>query len=527
MPEQAPNILFITSDQHRGDCYGFEGRQVRTPHLDTLANQGTRFSSCITPSAMCQPARASILTGLYPASHGVIDNGVDLPPTTAQSGFAACLSGAGYNTGFVGKAHFSSYNTFAATGTPECHQSSSQYADDWHGPYMGFDHVEMIVLGHELKEMAQHPKGQHYERWLRRGDPDGKRLDLYAKRLPPDNQALQTWNSALPVGFHHSTWTADRTIANLTEARARLNATDQPFCLWASFPDPHMPFDCPLPWSRLHHPDDVDLPTIMQRDLDRRPWWHRAYVEDASIDPGLDASMRDHTAALTRLPKRNGRARDYNDSESQLRNTIANYYGMISLIDHNVGRILNALDDLQLSDNTIVVFSSDHGDWLGDHGMLLKGPMFYEGLLRVAMIVRGPGIAANQVINTPVSTTDLAASFLDYANVSTQTNLHGQSIRPLLEKTASRDFAYGEWDLNPHHWGLDLKLRVVRTTRHKLTLEAGSGAGELYDLYNDPHETENLFDDSAARTLRNELLDMIRARPQDQLTEPLIASGVH
>jgi len=527
MPEQPPNILFITTDQHRGDCFGFEGRRVHTPHLDQLAGEGTRFSSCITPSAMCQPARASILTGLYPATHGVIDNGVDLPASTAQSGFATTLSRAGFDTRFIGKAHFSSYNTFAPTGTPECHLSSRQYDDKWRGPYMGFDEVELIVLGHELKEMAQAPRGQHYERWLRRGDPDGTRLDLYGTRLPPDNQALQTWNSALPVGFHHSTWTADRTIANLTEARANLLNTNTPFCLWTSFPDPHMPFDCPLPWSRLHHPEEIDLPAVTERNLDQRPWWHRAYVEDRSVDPGLDASMRDHVAALTRLPKRNGRARDYSDNEAQLRSTIANYYGMISLIDHNIGRILHALDDLGLSDNTLVVFTSDHGDWLGDHGMLLKGPMFYEGLLRVAMIIRGPGVGANCCIETPVSTTDLAASFLDYARVSANQPLHGQSIRPLLEQGDARDFAYGEWDLNPDHWGLDLNLRVVRTSRHKLTLEAVSGAGELYDLYNDPHETENLFNDGSARAIQRELMDMIESRPADQLEQPLRPSGVH
>lgn len=526
MSNQKPNILFITSDQHRGDCFGFEGRKVQTPHLDQLASEGTRFSSCITPSAMCQPARASILTGLYPATHGVIDNGVDLPESTAQSGFAALLSQAGYDSRFIGKAHFSSYNTFDATGTPECNQSSERYGNDWRGPYMGFDDVELIVLGHELQEMARAPKGQHYERWLRRGDPEGKRLQMYGTRLPPDNQALQTWNSALPVGFHHSTWTADRTIAGLTQICTNAKS-DKPFCLWASFPDPHMPFDCPLPWSRLHHPDEIDLPAVMERNLDRRPWWHRAYIEDKSVDPGLDASMRDHAAALTRLPKRNGRARDYNDSEAQLRNTIANYYGMISLIDHNVGRILNALDDLGLADNTLVVFTSDHGDWLGDHGMLLKGPMFYEGLLRVAMIARGPGIEADRVINAPVTTTDIAATFLDYAGVDSGQPLHGQSIRSLLERNATRDFAYGEWNLNPDHWGLDLKLRVVRTTRHKLTYEAVSEAGELYDLHNDPHETENLYGQSGARTIQNELIDMIKTRPQDQLTQPLTPSGVH
>ena len=171
-----PNLVLITSDQHRGDCFGFEGRAVKTPHLDQLASSGARFSSCITPSAMCQPARSSMLTGLYPRTHGVIDNGIDLPRQTGENGFAGQLTQAGYATAFIGKAHFSSYNTFTATGTPECRHSSSGYADDWLGPYMGFQHVELAVLGHELAEMASQNKGQQYERWLRSGGGGEERL---------------------------------------------------------------------------------------------------------------------------------------------------------------------------------------------------------------------------------------------------------------------------------------------------------------------------------------------------------------
>ena len=108
--KKKPNLLIITTDQHRGDCYGFEGRKVKTPHLDQLAASGARFKNCITPSAMCQPARGSMLTGHYPLTHGVIDNGIDMPATTGEAGFAGQLSAEGYHTAFLGKAHFSSYN---------------------------------------------------------------------------------------------------------------------------------------------------------------------------------------------------------------------------------------------------------------------------------------------------------------------------------------------------------------------------------------------------------------------------------
>ena len=115
-----PNIIIITSDQHRGDCFGFEGRKVKTPHLDQLAQEGVVFSNCITPNAVCQPARASILTGILPCTHGVSDNGIDLSEDKAQLGFGNQFSKIGYHTGFIGKAHFSTHHTYKPTGTLEC-----------------------------------------------------------------------------------------------------------------------------------------------------------------------------------------------------------------------------------------------------------------------------------------------------------------------------------------------------------------------------------------------------------------------
>ena len=144
------NILFITSDQQRADCYGFEGRKVKTPHLDEMARFGTRFSAAITPNLVCQPSRASILTGLLPLTHGVSDNGIDLPAATGAAGYGGTLSKAGYATALIGKAHFNTSHCFLPTGTPECTASSANYGADWNGPYMGLDHVELMLEGHNM-----------------------------------------------------------------------------------------------------------------------------------------------------------------------------------------------------------------------------------------------------------------------------------------------------------------------------------------------------------------------------------------
>ena len=205
-------------------------------------------------------------------------------------------------------------------------------------------------------------------------------------------------------------------------------------------------------------------------------------------------------------------------SDAQLREIIANTYGQIALIDHQVGRLMIALQEAGLSKNTLVIYISDHGDWLGDHGLLLKGPMHYEGLLRVPMIWSGPGIPQGKKVADPVSTLDLGPTFLDYASAQALQTQHGESLRPLIEtETASRRFARNEWELLPTRAGVALSLMTVRTRTHKLTVDSISGAGELYDLVEDPMELHNRFDDPACTAVRAELEAMISERPDDRL----------
>jgi arylsulfatase A-like enzyme len=272
-----------------------------------------------------------------------------------------------------------------------------------------------------------------------------------------------------------------------------------------SFPDPHHPFDAPDPWSRLHDPEEVDLPPHRALDLERRPWWHQASLTGR---PRIEERLRRFREEYSRIPPQ---------SDAQLRRLIANYYGMIALIDHNVGRILTRLEESGLSDKTLVCYSSDHGDWLGDHGLILKGPMAYEGLLRVGLLFAGPAIPQGKIVADPVSTIDIPATFADYGAVPFN-GKHSRSLRRLIEGGAdSRDFAYSEWDLRPTRSGVELDLRTVRTRRHKLTLELRSGAGELYDLENDPHEMDNRFGDPGCEAVQKELADMIYSRPHDAL----------
>ena len=512
MEKRPPNILLVTSDQQRADCFGWENAVLRTPHLDRLAAGGTRFSACITPNLVCQPSRASILTGLLPLTHGVWDNGVDLDPAVGQDGFAGTLASAGYDTAFIGKAHFATKATFAPTGTPECMRSHAKYGDGWRGPYMGFRHVELIVLGHINNPLPlERPPVGHYERWLlARGDEEAMIALCTASDGTDTEGAAQTWHSVLPVAWHSSSWVADRALDYL----ARRDRS-KPFCAWVSFPDPHQPFDCPAPWSKLYDPKDVPLPKTRAEDPTAvRPWWYKATLEGV---PALaDPEFRHLRAKVSRMPRQTDR---------QLAQMTANYYGMISLIDHNLGRILDSLQDEGIAEDTLVVFTTDHGDMMGSHGLYLKGPWPLEDLLRVGMVARGPGVAQGKVVDEPMSTLDLPATFYDYAGVPAPRLLQGRSLRTLLGgRPETRDAAWSEWHVHPSRCGVGLQLRTVRTKRYKATFELGSRGGELYDLLEDPLETTNLFDDPGHAAARKELEGLMRARPgaeSDKLAEPI------
>jgi len=504
---QRPNILFITTDQQRADCIGYENAKLHTPNLDGLARSGTRFSNCITPSIVCQPARAAILTGMLPLTNGVWDNGVDLNPSVGDQGMAATLARSGYATSFVGKAHFSSKITFKATGTPECKKSASNYPDDWVGPYMGFDHVELAALGkfHRARLPDDAPAIHRFEHTLL-SHPNA--LDLWQSSSTKGSGAAQTWDSCLPAEWHSSTWVADRTLAILEKQK---NAS-RPFFAWASFPDPHHPFDCPAPWNAMYKPSDMPLPEHRTLDLEKRPWWHRAALEGSPqiADPEL-AKFRSEGF---KVPPQ---------TDEQLREMTANYYGMISFVDHHVGRILEGLKQSGLAENTLIVFASDHGDMLGDHGLYLKGPMFYEGVLRVPLIIAGPGIPVDHCIESPVSTIDLAATFLESAGLNSP-SIQSRSLHPIIQGQEQRDCAWSEWQVHPARLGVALELRAVRTSNYSYTFEFGSGSGELYDLQQDPKQMINHFEDPKWREVRTQMHTLLLNRPgtiRSELTEPV------
>jgi len=484
------NVLLITTDQQKATTLGAYGDPLgATPSLDRFAAQGTVFTRCRTQNPFCQPARATILTGRYPATHGVIRNGIDLPDDAVPDSVATRFAEAGFATALFGKAHFASYFPDYPTGRIESVVDSARVAPDWYGPYFGFEYVELVADVHNIRRAPQigrwswgfgpPPFGLHYARHLFR---DGSASGVERLRLMQPEAAgrtwdvTQTWKNQLPEEDHPTTWTADRAIAWLSRV-------DRPFFAWVSFADPHHPFDPPHPWCDHYKPADMRqaLPACPADELSRKPPFHAAWSRGFR---GTEMEWANPGWALF--------------SDEERLTILAAYYAMIAQIDHQVGRILAVLDARDLASETLVLFSADHGDYMGDHGMILKGPIHYEALVRVPLLVRGPGFAPGARIDDPVGTIDIAPTALRACGLPIPTALEG---RPLGQ--GPREYILTEDDILR---GI-LAFRTLTTRRWRVTRnERDPAGGELYDLHEDPGEFVNRWADPALVSVRSDLL---------------------
>jgi arylsulfatase A-like enzyme len=493
------NVLLITTDQQRADSIGAYGNPIcQTPNLDRLAAQGTTFTSCRTQNPFCQPARATILTSTMPSTHGVTFNGRDLPAANVERSVATAFAAAGHRTGFFGKAHFATTFPLLPTGQLESVEGSASMDDDWTGPYFGFEHVQLVLFGHNLRTaplmgnwnwcFGPAPFGLHYGRWLYRDGAAAGNARLAAMQ-PEAAGAMwdrtQTWRSQIDEADHPTTWTTDVALDWLADRAG----DGEPFFGWVSYADPHHPMDPPARWFDMYAPDDMGpvMPERRDGDLEAKPPIHAMWSQGGARGGPFEWA-NPGGANLT---------------DAELARMIAAYYGMVSQLDHNIGRLLGALDQHGLADDTLVIMSTDHGEMLGDHRIVFKGPVHYEGLLRVPLIVRGPGVAAGATAADPVGTIDLAPTMLDAAGMDVPAHMQGSSLFGADGTAARREHVVTEDDFDAL---LRVPLRTITTDRYKLTryLDAPD-MGELYDLQDDPGEFVNRWDDPALATTRSDL----------------------
>lgn len=464
------NILLITSDQQHWNTLGKLNPEVKTPNLDRLADQGTMFQRAYCPNPTCSPTRASILTGKYASQHGCYSLGTKLPESehTVGEDFQA----AGYRTALVGKAHFQPLKS-----TPEYPSLEAypilQDLDFWRQfdePFYGFETVE-LARNHTDEAHV----GQHYALWLEEKGCHNWR-DYF--RSPTGNNNSQKRKWLIPEKYHYGTWIAERSMALLEN----YSKNDDNFFLWASFFDPHPDYLVPEPWDTMYNPDTLTVPALTPGEHEQNPPHFQLTQQP---NPDFSAWEEPDGNEMHGF-------HSHLHNKSELAKDIATYYGMISLMDKQIGQILDKLDELGLAENTLVVFASDHGHFYGHHGLIAKGPFHYEDMLRVPLIARLPGqIPAGTRSDSLQSLVDFAPTFLSFAGLDIPRSMTGVDQRTvwLGQQATIRDHVVVE----NHHQPTTIHLKSYVDERYKLTVYFNRDYGELFDLQTDPHEIDNLW----------------------------------
>ena len=494
-----PNILVITTDQQRTDslsCYGSEF--THTPNLDRLASGGVILDRAYCCNPVCTPSRVSIFSGLQVSRHGVWNVGVPTPDEIPLLSHRLCEQG--YRTHYTGKMHF---RPFSAPGSIE-NWRTTPFDTSFTGPYYGFETVE-LASGHTHSGF-----GGHYGAWVR----EQLGVDLVKEfgrtdlgRLASTIWGGQGYNWNLPVAFHNSVWTVDRAIHFLRNAD-----NDRPFFLALWFQDPHHLHCVSSDFEDRVKTDQLPLPDYDEGELDDKPPHFLAQREGRIVNSGQLGTWSLPAREDNRPFHLSGQGRngylEVEEEDGQVGK--ACYYSMVKLIDREMGRLLNCLESEGLSDNTLLIFTTDYGELLGDHGLWLKGPFHYEQLVRVPTIVRWPaGFQGGMRCSELFSHVDIAPTVLDAAGIEAR-DLDGISALPMFRGDSDRirdDVLIECVD------AVDgLRLKTLVTQDEKLTWYADWDFGEFYDLGSDPREKVNLWESQAHHLARSRLLGRILER---------------
>jgi arylsulfatase A-like enzyme len=507
------NILFITTDQQRHDSLGCNGGTVaRTPTVDRLAAEGVNFRRAYNQNTVCMPARSTMLTGQYVRTHGVVANGVPLP-VDAPSVAAYLAEQAGYRTALLGKAHFE------PGFDPEFRFEENARAKRGDmGPWRGFDRSVQAMHAAAMGRA----RIAHYGRWLAAEHPEHLKsfASLLGAKPGGDTNAPETKNNPIPREWYHTDWVADLTVGWLEG----LDADDDWFC-WMSFPDPHHPWDPPASENHRVRWQDLDLPPghpgsdeAIREVLAQKPahWlaWYEGRWSNAEGGP-----MAFSPGSLT---------------DDNIREITAKTHIMNELIDEACGRVLSTVEARGWLDDTDVIFTTDHGELLGDYGFIYKGPFHTDSLMRLPLVWRPAPSAgvAPAVVTDPVGQVDLAPTFCSIAGIEPAEWMQGEAL-PTADGSG-RERAICEWDSQFPGYGMHLRsiyrdgwlctVYEPSTAGQPNGLEKAWGEnvlrpsgieyegteGELYNVDEDPHQWANRWNDPAVAALRSDLVADLR-----------------
>ena len=513
MPDNRPNFLFFITDQQRHDHVGYRGLYpVTTPHIDALAERGSVFLNNYVASPTCMSNRATLMTGRMPNLNGVRYNGVPLDVEAVT--FVDLLRADGWQTAMIGKSHLqgmSPEDTHVPRQEYPDHQAppaalaeaktlggdSAAYQAEigalWRQnpdrddqvplPYYGFDKVR-FATGH-----GDNVSG-HYERWLQDHFPDVAQKRGQAHRIDDQSvDAPQTYQTALPEDAYPTNWIKTETIDYLQGVAD----SDAPFFLQCSFPDPHHPFCPPGKYWDMYDPAEITLPiSFYQSNHDQIPPIKYLWEEFSS-----GAENKRWTFPFI-------------TDEHQAREIVAKTFGQITMIDDAIGEIMATLESTGLAENTIVIFMSDHGDHMGEHGMFLKGPVHSQGVLRTPLIWVEPDGQAGQIDGLS-STIDIGNTILDRVNLAPANGMHGRSLIPMIrdQSDAVREVVFVEQATQfTNYLGIDdIKfIHSIITDEWRLTVWQSESWGELYHISEDPEEMRNLWDDAEFAVVKGQLM---------------------
>lgn len=463
-----PNILWICTDQQRFDTLGCYGNPyVRTPHLDGLAQNGVRFDNCYSQSPVCSPSRGAFLTGRYPHVNRLRQNGQSLPE--GELLLPKILADNGYNCGLSGKLHL------APCHTDVCKTTEKRIKDGYSAFYWSHHPQD---YGSREGNWANN----QYHLWLR---------EQGAAYHSEPYQGSQHVETGMPEALHHTTWCVEKAV-HFIEANTLYG---QPWFFSVNLFDPHHPFDPPAAYLERYLPmlDRLPLPNFSPEALAGKNRFLKSEYENGAYNTNA-----------------NFRYADFSDREHRL--VKAAYYAMCDLVDAQVGRLLACLRDNGLLEDTLVVFSSDHGEMLGDHGVYMKGPHFYDCAVKVPLILSWAGtVPAGRASPALVELMDVMPTLLDACGIEVPVGVQAQSLLLPLRGEQGLDFhredVFAEYyNAMSGHKSPAAYLSMLRDSRYKLICVHGEDFGELYDLQNDGAENHNLWNDSAHAAVKTRML---------------------
>lgn len=508
--KKAPNILLITSDQQSWDAINCHDNTIKTPNLDRLVKAGISFERAYTCNPVSTPTRASMITGMYPSQHGAYALGTKLMENVPTIG--DYLNEIGYDTYLVGKAHFMPLAGNASFPTLEGYPVL-QDLDFWrkfHGPFYGFNHIDLARNHGDEGHVGQHyalwmmeklkSEGRdslEWQNWFRApfiknikyDDAMQGILDMYGAKYPKAQRGA--WNC--PEEYHLNAWIADVSKKRIDEAIER----NKPFFIWSSFFDPHPPYLVPEPWDKMYNPDDMSLPVVPENDMDDMPYhyrmtqtpdniWGQKYVEDGEEVHGFFSQL--------------------GVSNEQARKNKSLYYGMVSMMDKYIGKILDYLDEKNLTDNTIIIFTTDHGNHIGSHGLHAKGGFVFEEDVKIPFLASWKKhFPENKKSDALISIVDLAPTMLSLIGMKNlPMTMSGIDMSDVFK--GKKDSLRESVIVENHFQRTKFYQKSYITNRYKIVWYMNSDEGELFDLQEDPHEYNNLWSNPDFKDLKFQLL---------------------